>query len=80
VWIDTYDFSTRVEFLGIGVWGSRTAAPRVEASELARALVKVIDSDETASIAQKAKVLSESLGDVEGRVVACEKIIEMLQS
>lgn len=80
VWIDTYDFATRVEFLGVGTWGSHTAAPRVEASELGRALVKVVDSSESAGMRQKAKAISEPLRKVEGRVVACEKMIEILQS
>lgn len=79
VWIDTYDFSTRVEYLGIGVWGSKTAAPRVKASELGRALVRVIDSDESDAMRYKAKTLSEPR-KVEGRKVACEKMIEILQS
>lgn len=29
VWVDLYDFAIRVEYLGVGVWGSRNAAPDV---------------------------------------------------
>ncbi len=77
VWIDTYDFSTRVEYLGVGVWGSRTAAPRVEAGELSQALVKVIDSSESVAMAAKAKMLAVPFAKVQGREVACAKIVEI---
>jgi UDP:flavonoid glycosyltransferase YjiC (YdhE family) len=78
VWIDTYDFATRVEYLQIGVWGSRNAAPRVEAEELGIALVKVIDSDSSAAMAAKAKAIAPTKR--EGREVATEKIIELLNA
>ena len=80
VWIDTYDFATRVEYLGIGVWGSRKAAPRVEAEELGTALLKVIDSDKSAAMAENAKAIAAPLAKTVGREIACEKIIELLNS
>lgn len=46
-----------LNIFGIGVGGSRTAAPRVEADELSKALVRVIDSNESAGMAAKAKML-----------------------
>lgn len=80
VWIDTYDFALRCEYLGIGVWGSRTAAPRVEGKELATALLAVLDGPESASMAAKARVLAEPfrIPGREGRVIAAEKIMELL--
>ena len=42
VWYDTYGFANRTEFLGIGVWGSRGAAPGAEAEEFAGALGRVV--------------------------------------
>lgn len=80
VWIDTYDFATRVEYLQIGVWGSRNAAPRVEAEELGMALITVIDSDSSAAMAEKAKAIAAPLAKTAGREVACEKIIEFLNA
>lgn len=80
MWIDTYDFATRVEWLGIGVWGSRTAAPRVKAPELGGALVRVIDSSESDKMREKAMMIARGLGGgSSGRSVACEKIIELSQ-
>ncbi|KAH6665803.1 putative UDP-glucoronosyl and UDP-glucosyl transferase [Halenospora varia] len=80
VWIDTYDFALRVEHLGIGAWGNSSAAPRVEASELGKALARVVDSNESASMATNAKILAEPFRKREGRVVAFEKIVELLES
>ncbi|THU81034.1 UDP-Glycosyltransferase/glycogen phosphorylase [Dendrothele bispora CBS 962.96] len=42
VWIDTYDFARRVEFLGIGVYGSKTSAPGADAEEFGQALLRVV--------------------------------------
>lgn len=80
MWIDTYDFATKVEYLQVGVWGSRTAAPRVEAEELGMALVKVVDSDASAAMTEKAKAIAAGLSKTVGREVACEKIIELLNA
>lgn len=32
MWVDLYDYAVRVEYLGVGVWGSRDAAPYVSIS------------------------------------------------
>jgi hypothetical protein len=70
-----------VEWLGIGVYGSRTAAPRVDAWELSRALLKVLgDGDEAVNMSQKAKELAGICGHVGGRIKACQKIIEIMES
>jgi len=80
VWIDTYDFATRVEFLGVGVWGSRKAAPRVQAEELGLALLKVVDSDKSADMTEKAKVIAAGLSKTVGREVACDKLIDLMNA
>ncbi|KAL9109104.1 MAG: hypothetical protein Q9227_006195 [Pyrenula ochraceoflavens] len=80
VWMDTYDFATRVEWLGIGVRGNRSAAPRAEASELGQALLSAVDGPDSESMRVKAKNIAESVGKVDGRVVAYEKIAETLKS
>ena len=79
-WLDTLEFANRVEYLGIGVYGSRTAAPRVGAWELSRALMRVLgDGDEAVSMSRKARELAEIAGKVGGRVKATEKILEILE-
>ncbi|THU92068.1 UDP-Glycosyltransferase/glycogen phosphorylase [Dendrothele bispora CBS 962.96] len=42
VWLDTYDFARRVEFLEIGVYGSKTSAPGADAEEFGQALLRVV--------------------------------------
>jgi len=80
-WFDTLDFANRVEWLGIGVHGSRCAAPSVESGELSRALYKVLgDSAEAAGMKKKAKALADIVGKVGGRKKACEKILELLEA
>jgi UDP:flavonoid glycosyltransferase YjiC (YdhE family) len=80
-WMDTFDFANRVEYLGIGVYGSRNTSPRIEADELSRALMRVMgDGKEAALMKAKAKELAEVTGKVGGRVRACEKIIEILEA
>lgn len=78
-WLDTFEFANRVEYLGIGIYGSRASAPRVEAGELSRALMRVLDAgDEASRMKWKATQLAEISGRVGGRVKACEKIVELL--
>jgi hypothetical protein len=80
-WLDTLEFANRVEYLGIGVYGSRTAAPRVDAWELSRALMRVLgDGDEAVKMNQKAKELAEICGKVGGRAKAAQKVIKILES
>jgi len=77
VWIDTYDFATRAELIGIGVKGNDTAAPYVKADELAAALEKVVDdnSPETLLMREKARKLADDVGyDDAGRKVGAEQI------
>lgn len=80
-WLDTLEFANRVEWLGIGVYGSRSATPSVEGQELSQALMKVLGNGiEAARIKQKAKKLADISGKVGGRKKAFEKIVEILES
>jgi UDP:flavonoid glycosyltransferase YjiC (YdhE family) len=79
MWVDLYDFTTRVEYLGIGLWGSRKSAPGWDARELGDAMVKVVqDSEISRAMRRKAEELSRICRKQEGRKVAAKKIIEML--
>ncbi|PVH87699.1 glycosyltransferase family 1 protein [Cadophora sp. DSE1049] len=80
-WLDTLDFANKVEWLGIGVHGSRNTAPSVEAWELSQAFLKVLDnSEEPSRMALRARELADISGKVGGRKRACEKIVELLES
>ncbi|KAL4820097.1 hypothetical protein BDW67DRAFT_172886 [Aspergillus spinulosporus] len=67
VWFDTYDFAARVEYLGVGVWGSKTSAPAINGPELGKALLRVLHSKESSTIRDKAKTIAVKLGFSEGR-------------
>ena len=80
-WLDTFDFANRAEYLGIGVYGSRNSAPRVNSVELSSALMRVMGNGEEATrLKAKAKDLAVVAGKIGGRVKACEKIIEILET
>ena len=79
MWVDLYDFATRVEYLGIGLWGSRVAAPSWDANELGSAMVKVVQDNE---MSRQMRVRAEELGKIcrrqVGREIAANKIYEMM--
>lgn len=85
VWLDTYDFATRVEYFGIGVRGNRAAAPRVKGEELALALEAVVDNAEAEDMRQRASKLSMAVGGADlGREKAADWVLasaeELLKS
>jgi UDP:flavonoid glycosyltransferase YjiC (YdhE family) len=41
-WYDCYDYATRVEYLGIGIYGNKKVAPNVEKEEFSNAVLGVI--------------------------------------
>ena len=78
VWFDTYDTATKIDYLGIGVIGNRSSAPHVNGLEFGRALRSVVDDEPKANLIRKnAHTLGIVCQRKEGRMVACEKIIEV---
>jgi len=76
VWFDTYDFAGKAEYLGVGIYGSRSTAPHIGAEEFAKALNAIVGSGPKADAMRgRAKELGEDCARSEGRVVACETII-----
>ncbi|TGO25525.1 hypothetical protein BPAE_0078g00240 [Botrytis paeoniae] len=76
-WFDTYDYTEKVEFFGIGVWGSKGCAPGVEGEELGNALIKVTENN---SIKQKAKEMGDLVSKkYGGRRDAARKILELVE-
>ncbi|KAK2764535.1 hypothetical protein FQN54_009230 [Arachnomyces sp. PD_36] len=72
VWWDTYEFTARAEWLGIGAHGSRGSAPEVEASELSKTIIRVLGDE---GMMVRAKEIRTICRKGEGRVIACEKLI-----
>lgn len=72
-WLDTYDCATRVEWLGIGINGSRTAAPGIDATEFSKALLQVLRDE---NIRRKAGAIKDLCAKEEGRVIAHDQIVD----
>ncbi|KAJ8085589.1 hypothetical protein PM082_004407 [Marasmius tenuissimus] len=77
VWYDTYDFASRVEYLGVGIYGSKACSPRVEAGEFGHALARVVDSE-----AEQYRAKARELRDVcwkrgGGREIGAKKVLEL---
>ncbi|KAL4968609.1 uncharacterized protein BDV14DRAFT_187709 [Aspergillus stella-maris] len=70
VWFDTYDYASRVEYLKIGVWASKKSAPGINAPELGKAFLRVLNGDQSPTMRQEARVIASKLLSSEGRVVA----------
>ena len=81
VWYDTYDYAVRSEYLGSGVYGSKTAAPYAEGTEFGHALMAVLgDGPGPKAIRNRARELGDVCQRSEGREVACMKILEMVHA
>lgn len=75
-WFDTYDCPTRVEWLGIGLHGSRTVAPKIAASDLSAALLQVLTDK---GIQSRARAIGDLCKTTEGRVFAHDQIVKYAQ-
>ncbi|WQF84437.1 Putative UDP-glucuronosyl/UDP-glucosyltransferase [Colletotrichum destructivum] len=80
VWFDTYDFATRVEYLGIGKRGSTNHAPKCAAKELGPILKEVVLGESAEGFRKKAADLAEVCRrDGGGRVIAAKAILKELK-
>lgn len=75
MWVDLYDYATRVEWLGIGVWGNRISAPHWTAEEISAAFRIILGKEATAtSIRERASELGMISKRDRGRFVAAREI------
>jgi len=80
VWADTFDYAYRVEYLGLGRWGSPTACPKWEASELGSALVDVLLGPEAENMKKKAMELKDICAAYgEGRDLAAKAVLGLMK-
>jgi UDP:flavonoid glycosyltransferase YjiC (YdhE family) len=76
VWADTYDYAWRVEYLGIGRYGSRKASPKYTADELGPVLLDVLLGRESQNMRSKAQELASACATLgEGRDTAAKGIL-----
>ncbi|CAG7951090.1 unnamed protein product [Penicillium nalgiovense] len=76
-WFDTYDCPVRVEWLGIGLHGSRNVAPKISGLELSSALLRVLKDK---GIQRRARAIGDLCKTTEGRVVAHDQIVKYAQN
>ncbi|WVQ81035.1 hypothetical protein IAT38_003142 [Cryptococcus sp. DSM 104549] len=76
-WLDCYDFTFRLPYLGHGVWGNKKSAPSCSKRELTKALFTVVgltpNAPQAAKIRARAQELKEIVTDSgkrEGSIVA----------
>lgn len=74
MWVDTYDYAIRAEWLGVGIWGNRRAAPAWRGEEVSQAILEV--TTHTSQYHQKARALATQQA---GRVVAAREIVRMVR-
>ncbi|KAB8305178.1 hypothetical protein EYC80_004468 [Monilinia laxa] len=75
-WFDTYDYTEKMEYFGVGIWGSRNCAPGIDGEECAQALIKVTEDE---SIQRKAREMGELVRKkYGGRKDAAQKILELV--
>jgi FAD/FMN-containing dehydrogenase len=55
MWGDLYDYATRVEYLGIGVFGSPKSAPNWTTEEVGNAFLRVLDGGQESSSIKESK-------------------------
>ncbi|KAJ5154257.1 uncharacterized protein N7500_009696, partial [Penicillium coprophilum] len=72
-WFDTYDCPSRVEWLGIGLHGSRNVAPKINGSVLSSALLQVLKDK---GIQARARAIGDLCKTTEGRVFAHDQIVQ----
>jgi UDP:flavonoid glycosyltransferase YjiC (YdhE family) len=78
MWVDLYEFATRAEFLGIGVWGNKRSAPNWTAEELTNSFLRVLDDGEEAvAIREKAYELGKIAQKEPGRLRAGKEIAKL---
>lgn len=79
LWFDTFDFAERVEYLGVGINGSKHSAPRIDPSFLGNALVEITDekNEKGRGLMKQAKDLAKLMDQYKGRKTAADKILEL---
>ncbi|KAF3760397.1 family 1 glycosyltransferase [Cryphonectria parasitica EP155] len=75
-WWDTYEYAARVEYLGIGVFANKKAAPRAKTAELQKALLRAVSDDNMRAKANDLAAVCKRYG--EGRVRARDRIREFI--
>ena len=79
-WFDLYDMAARAEYVGIGIYGNRSAAPEIDATEFGAAIFRLLSpSEEVEKFARRAKEIGEVCRMAPGKKGAVAKILELAE-
>ena len=80
-WLDLYDMAVRAEYVGIGIYGNRSVAPEIDATELGAAISRLLSpSEEAKKFSQKAKEIGELCRAAPGKKGAVARILESVEA
>ena len=72
--------AVRAEYVGIGIYGNRSLAPDIDATEFGAAISRLLSpSEEAEKFAQKAKAIGELCRSAPGKKGAVAKILELVE-
>ncbi|TFK37243.1 hypothetical protein BDQ12DRAFT_653145 [Crucibulum laeve] len=74
-WYDCYDYANRVEYLHVGIYGNRTAAPDTNSEELTTAVIKIIASG-SEYITRAKQLAALCQGKCGGRELGAKRILK----
>lgn len=73
--------AVRAEYVGIGIWGNRTVAPGIDATEFGAAISRLLSpGKESDKFVQRAKEVEEICRGAPGKKGAIAKILELIES
>lgn len=73
--------ATRAEYLGIGIYGNRSVAPDIDATEFGAAIARLLfPSEEADEISSRAKEIGIACRNAPGKKGAVSKILESLEA
>lgn len=79
-WFDLYDMAVRAEYVGIGLYGNRSVAPGIDATELGAAISRLLSpGEESERFARRAKEIGEICRGAPGKKGATAKILELIE-
>jgi len=79
-WYDLYEMAARVEYIGIGIYGNKSVAPEIDATEFGAAIARLLSPGEEAEkIARKAKEIGEICRNAPGKKGAAAKVLELIE-
>jgi len=72
--------AVRAEYVGIGIYGNRSVAPDIDATEFGAAISRLLSPKEEAEkFAKKAEVIGELCRGAPGKKGAAVKILELVE-